>query len=116
MNLDLSVVIINWNVRDLLRCCLRSAEQSSHQPATKPISTEFIVVDNASTDGSVEMLRAEFPHVILIANLDAEAEIARTALPEQALRTASAFGTLLRVFAGSGDRLWTPRPSCPSLL
>lgn len=63
MSLDLSVVIVNWNVRDLLQRCVESVRSSQ-----RSISTEIIVVDNASTDGSVEMLRAEFPQTVLIAN------------------------------------------------
>ncbi|MBC7225671.1 MAG: glycosyltransferase family 2 protein [Thermoflexales bacterium] len=62
---DLSVLIVNWNVRDLLRRCLHSVLAS--QPAC---SLEVIVVDNGSTDGSAEMVRAEFPQVHLIANAD----------------------------------------------
>nr|HID14311.1 glycosyltransferase family 2 protein [Anaerolineae bacterium] len=65
--LDLSIVIVNWNVCDLLRRCLHSILSSGQQPAT---SIEIIVVDNGSTDGSVEMVRAEFPGVRLIANAD----------------------------------------------
>jgi len=61
---DLSVVIVSWNVRDLLRRCLASLER----PAT--ISQEVIVVDNASTDGSVETLSPEFPGVRFIANVE----------------------------------------------
>ena len=60
---ELSIVIVNWNVRDLLRQCLLSLHQ-----ATRTINTEIYVVDNASTDGSIEMIRTEFPEVILIAN------------------------------------------------
>lgn len=63
---DVSAVIVNWNVRDLLRACLASLLQ----PANRPTDLEIIVVDNASTDGSVEMVRAEFPQVNLIANPD----------------------------------------------
>ncbi|MCS7178112.1 MAG: glycosyltransferase family 2 protein [Anaerolineae bacterium] len=62
---DLSVLIVNWNVRDLLRRCLHSIL------ASLPIGAlEIIVVDNGSTDGSAEMVRAEFPQVHLIANTD----------------------------------------------
>lgn len=86
---DLSVIILNWNVRELLRACLRSL--SSHRasgvsrPATgavgpsqpggephglKPegrrLTTEIIVVDANSSDGSAEMTAREFPHVRLI--------------------------------------------------
>ncbi len=60
---DLSVVIVNWNVRDLLRACLRSLEGAG-------CAVEIIVVDNGSSDGSVEMVRAEFPHVHLIPNAE----------------------------------------------
>ncbi|RLC80656.1 MAG: glycosyltransferase family 2 protein [Chloroflexi bacterium] len=63
--LDLSVVIVNWNVRDLLRRCLLSILASS-----QTCKFEIIVVDNASTDGSVEMVRAELPAVHLIANTE----------------------------------------------
>jgi GT2 family glycosyltransferase len=61
--LDVSVVIVNWNTRDILRDCLVSVFGQ-----TQGIACEVIVVDNASHDGSVEMVRKEFPRVILIAN------------------------------------------------
>ena len=61
--LDLSVVILNWNVRDLLQQCLKSLTT-----AHDPFSTEVIVVDNASSDDSVAMMRAEFPDVRLVVN------------------------------------------------
>jgi N-acetylglucosaminyl-diphospho-decaprenol L-rhamnosyltransferase len=72
---DLSIVIVSWNVRDLLRQCLRSVglgqsaglEQSAILPACR---LEVIVVDNASTDGSLEMVRTEFPGVQVIVNSD----------------------------------------------
>lgn len=61
---DLSIVILNWNARDYLRACLRSLE--GYQPQ---ISLETIVVDNQSTlDDSAEMVRREFPGVVLIEN------------------------------------------------
>ena len=62
---DLSVIIVNWNVRDLLRRCLHSILASL--PACQ---LEIIVVDNGSTDGSPEMVRTEFPQVHLMANPD----------------------------------------------
>jgi len=55
---DLSIVIVSWNVQRELRQCLRSLE-----PALASIEHEIIVVDNASQDGSVEMLESEFPQV-----------------------------------------------------
>ncbi len=61
--LDVSVIIVNYKVRDLLRDCLRSLEHDLGR-----LRGEVWVVDNASGDGSVEMVRAEFPRVRLIAN------------------------------------------------
>jgi GT2 family glycosyltransferase len=60
---DVSVVIVNWNAAGYLRDCLRSiAEQ------TRECTYEAIVVDNASDDGSQELLRTEFPDVRAILN------------------------------------------------
>lgn len=61
--LSLSIVIVNHNVEHLLKECLQSVYCNTRQ-----ISFEIIVVDNNSTDGSVEMLRKEFPGVKLIEN------------------------------------------------
>lgn len=63
LNPDVSVAIINWNTRDLLRSCLASLDQN--RPTCH---SETVVVDNASTDGSVEMVRSEFPQVMIIRN------------------------------------------------
>jgi len=60
---DLSVVIVNWNTRDLLRDCLQSVFASAGV-----LDLEVIVVDNASSDSSVRMVAAEFPQVQRIAN------------------------------------------------
>jgi len=66
---DLLIVILSWNVRDLLRQCLESVASDRPLSANRPpLAAEIIVVDNASSDGSVEMVRAEFPAVRLIAN------------------------------------------------
>lgn len=53
---DLGIIILNYNTRDLLRACLRSLLE------TRGVAIEIFVVDNASADGSAEMVRAEFPH------------------------------------------------------
>jgi GT2 family glycosyltransferase len=61
--MDLSIVVISWNTKQLLRDCLESIYKSTHN-----ISFEIIVVDNASIDGSVEMVKNEFSKIILIEN------------------------------------------------
>jgi len=62
---DVTIIIVNWNTREILRDCLRSVYRNAG-----PIDFEVIVVDNASTDGSAEMVRTEFDKVQLIANSD----------------------------------------------
>jgi GT2 family glycosyltransferase len=62
---DLSVVIVNWNTRELLRCCLASLREAL---APSPLRVQTIVVDNASADGSAAMTADQFPEVRLIAN------------------------------------------------
>jgi GT2 family glycosyltransferase len=59
--MDLSIVIVNWNTEDLLRACLQSVFAGLGS-----LEAEVIVVDNASSDGSVAMVQAEFPAVRLI--------------------------------------------------
>jgi len=58
----LSVVIVNYNTHDYLQACLESLQN------TTDVDIEIIVVDNASSDGSVDMVRSQFPDVNLIAN------------------------------------------------
>lgn len=59
--LDLSIVIVNWNTKDLLRGCLASLYDSDAE-----FSFQTAVVDNCSEDGSADMVRDEFPQVHLI--------------------------------------------------
>ncbi len=58
---DLGIVIVNWNTRDLLRTCLQTVFGS-----TGDFTFRVLVVDNASTDGSADMVAAEFPQAELI--------------------------------------------------
>jgi N-acetylglucosaminyl-diphospho-decaprenol L-rhamnosyltransferase len=60
---DVGIVIVNWNTRDLLRECLRSLEASD-----KSVSQRVVVVDNASGDDSVSMVKTEFRSVEVLAN------------------------------------------------
>jgi len=61
--LDLGIVIVNWNTRDLLRDCLKSLEAGDPS-----LSRRVIVVDNVSSDGSADMVQAEFPAIEVIRN------------------------------------------------
>jgi len=61
--IDLSVIIVSWNVKDLLRQCLESIFAE-----TRNIALEVWVIDNASSDGTSAMVKREFPNVYLIAN------------------------------------------------
>ena len=56
---DLSVIIVNWNTRELLAKCLESV-------AGDRDAAEIYVVDNASTDGSAQMVKERFPWVRLV--------------------------------------------------
>ena len=78
---DLSIIIVSWNVRELLARCLRSLRVSprlhirglnSSSPGSEEriYSAEVIVVDNASAHGSTAMVAASFPWVTLLANDD----------------------------------------------
>jgi len=59
--MDISVVIVGWNAKHYLELCLKSLAEA---PPTRTM--EILVVDNASADGSAEMIEAQFPHVKLI--------------------------------------------------
>ena len=61
--IDLSIIIVSYNTSDFLKGCLGSIKATS-----KGFTYEIIVVDNASSDNSLEMLKMEFPEVILIKN------------------------------------------------
>lgn len=60
---DLSIIIVNYNVKEFLLNLLDSIRKAS-----KEISTEVIVVDNASDDGSSEILNEKYPDINLIVN------------------------------------------------
>jgi len=58
----LTIAVINYNTRELLRDCLLSLQRYA------PMNAEVIIVDNASTDGSAELVSSEFPCFQLVAN------------------------------------------------
>ena len=82
MSVDLSIIIVSWNVWDLLRACLASIEQVSRAagtqrevrafgPATlgaQAPTLEVVVVDNASADATADLLPALYPWVRLISS------------------------------------------------
>ena len=59
----ISIIILNWNTRDLLAQCLDSIEQHKGE-----FQLEILVVDNASNDGSQAMLKEKYPQIRLIIN------------------------------------------------
>ena len=60
---DLGIVIVNWNTSDYLKRCLETVQASQGD-----FSYHVVVVDNASSDGSPDMVRRDFPTVELIAS------------------------------------------------
>ncbi|MFQ5434808.1 MAG: glycosyltransferase family 2 protein [Anaerolineae bacterium] len=129
--MNLEIIIVSWNVKQLLADCLESV-------FTCPPETPFrvVVVDNASTDGSAEMVRTRFPQVQLIeseenlgfaggnnlALAQSEAELALLLNPDTAVRP-GAIQALVDFLAqrpeagAAGSRLLNPdgtlqHPSC----
>lgn len=132
--MDLSIIIVSWNTRELLADCLASIR--AHPPVVG--AYEIWVVDNASHDGSADMVRQEFPEVRLIEsggnlgfaggnNLAIERSNGRyilllnpdTALLPGALTELLAFMDAHPTAAGAGSRLLNPdlslQPSCHPL-
>ncbi|MBP6859503.1 MAG: glycosyltransferase family 2 protein [Candidatus Magasanikbacteria bacterium] len=63
--MKLSVILVNWKTKELTKDAIASVLKE-----TKGFDFEIIVIDNNSADGSVEMIKAEFPQVVLIANTE----------------------------------------------
>lgn len=61
--MDITIVIVNWNTCKILKDCLDSI-----YPETNNLLFEIIVIDNASSDDSVEVIKRDYPQVILIEN------------------------------------------------
>lgn len=65
--IELSIIVVNWNVRDLLESCLRSVVKYS---GLETGQYEVHIIDNNSSDKSAEMVREQFPDFFLTANTD----------------------------------------------
>lgn len=100
-SVDLSIVVVSYNTAPLLRKCLSSVYANPHERYT----FEIIVVDNASKDDSLQVVRQEFPQVSLIENSENRGFAAAT---NQGLQAAS--GTYLLLLNPDteviGDALW----------
>jgi GT2 family glycosyltransferase len=79
--MEISAIVVSWNAREYLRQCLDSIV---NEPLARSI--EVIVVDNASTDGSADMVESEFPSVCLIRN---DANVGFAAANNQAIQQCS---------------------------
>ena len=68
----IGIAIVSWNVRELLLSCLESLGAPDHDGVGHSIVDELriVVVDNASSDGTLEAVRKEFPDVTVVANAD----------------------------------------------
>ena len=78
--MELTIIIVSYNVRQDLVNCLRSIKES--QPC---VEIEIVVVDNASTDGTVGIIKKDFPEVVMIVNSE---NIGFSAANNQAIRIA----------------------------
>jgi hypothetical protein len=121
----LSIIIVSWNVRDLLRNCLRSLQtdlnlaglNTSHGGSQKPSqdlpgladAANIIVVDSASSDGTPDMLRAEFPEVELIASETNIGYVRGNNLALRRVSSDSSFVTRLG-FGAASSFLWLLNP------
>jgi GT2 family glycosyltransferase len=77
---DISIVIVNYNVKAFLEQCLIAVKR-----ACAELSVEIFVVDNASVDGSQAMVKKKFPYVYLIEN---SANVGFSSANNQALKLA----------------------------
>jgi len=129
----LSIIIVNWNTRELLAQCLESV--SKEVSGLGSLGVETLVVDNASTDGSIQMLQDRFPWVQLTQNqtnvgfarannqaiLQSTGRYVLLLNPDTKVKP-GAFGTLIHFMeahpeaGGAGARLLNPdhtlQPSC----
>jgi len=87
---DVAVLVVSWNTRALLAECLQSIQDSAAH-----LAVQTLVVDNASSDGSAEMVRAQFPDVHLLALQDNQGFVGGNNLAYSALQAAPRYVLLL---------------------
>lgn len=87
---DVAVLVVSWNTRDLLAECLQSVEDNAHG-----LAVHTVVVDNASSDGSAERVRAQFPAAHLLALQDNRGFVGGNNLAYQALPNVSRYVLLI---------------------
>lgn len=87
---DVAVLVVSWNTRELLAECLQSVEDSR-----AGLAVQTLVVDNASSDGSAERVRAQFPAVRLLALQDNLGFVGGNNLAYQSLDTLPRYVLLL---------------------
>ncbi len=66
--MNIAVVVVSYNTRDLLRQCIASIDNSVRASHIDALNTHIVVVDNGSSDGSASMVAHEFPHTRLVAS------------------------------------------------
>lgn len=64
--IDLSIVVVTWNTRELVLDCLASIERALAAHGDAPLAVETLVIDNGSSDGTGEAVRARFPRARLL--------------------------------------------------
>jgi N-acetylglucosaminyl-diphospho-decaprenol L-rhamnosyltransferase len=112
--MTLSILVVSWNVRDLLRECLQSVYREMRLARAE---WELVVVDNHSADGAVEMIRREYAEVCLIPNQE---NLGFGAANNQALRLARGRYILLLnpdtvIRDGAIDKMLARMEACPDI-
>lgn len=111
--LDMTIIVVSWNTRELLARCLASVFSSITSSTTAfeghiaPLTGEVIVIDNGSSDGSIEMVREKYPqaHLFTSKNNVGFARANNVALRECRGRYALLLNPDTEVLAGGLDTL-----------
>lgn len=109
---DLGIVMVSFNTRELLRACLESVFAAL---ATHTLLARVCLVDNASSDGSAEMVRASYPQVELLASAD---NLGYAAGNNRALQHLASTGHVPRyvLLLNPDTVVAPPRPAAPDAL